>query len=180
MNDSVHRRRRRGSNLIEFTLAGIPLIFVLVSIIEIARVMWAFHTVAYGVKEGVRFAQVHGINCVSVATPNNCPTTIAQVTRVIRDAAVGLDPAQTSLTFTPGTTDSTPTKCSMGGAGAGDCPQLTGTWPPNDSTGAFNAVGKPIRIDISTQVPNAISLVYPGTRFATFTFVASATDYIQF
>src|SRR5579871_5563504 len=95
-----NRLKRSGQSLIEFTLVGIPLIFVLISVFEISRGMWIYHTLAYSVKNGVRYASVHGINCVGSATnsklqnPNNCtvnmgpadvPGTIAYV---IRQSAV--------------------------------------------------------------------------------------------
>ncbi len=80
--------------------------------------MWIYHTLAYSVKSGVRFAAVHGINCIGKTTnaaldnPNNCPVnmgpgtapaagTLPSIAWVIREAAVGLDPnATTQLTFT--------------------------------------------------------------------------------
>lgn len=62
--------RRGGNAMIEFVLVGIPLIFVLISIFEMARGMWLYHTLAYSVKEGVRYTIVHGQNCATA--PNSC------------------------------------------------------------------------------------------------------------
>jgi hypothetical protein len=66
--------------MLEFVLIGIPVIFVLISIFEIARGMWTYHTMAYAVREGVRYASVHGKGC---ASPNTCQVTIGQITSVI-------------------------------------------------------------------------------------------------
>src|SRR3954452_2851315 len=61
----MNRRRTRqsGSAMVEFALIGIPVMFTLLITFELARAMWAYHTVAYAVKEGVRFAVVHGNDC---------------------------------------------------------------------------------------------------------------------
>jgi Flp pilus assembly protein TadG len=65
------RNRRRGSSTLEFTLVGIPIIFVLISTFEMARGMWNYHTIAYAVKEGTRFASVHGIDCSTAPNTEN-------------------------------------------------------------------------------------------------------------
>src|SRR5882762_5274489 len=64
----TRRDRCRGSNILEFTLVGIPLVFILISTFEMARGMWNYHVMAYAVKEGTRYASVHGNNCTDHAT----------------------------------------------------------------------------------------------------------------
>jgi len=83
---------RDGNAIIEFTLVGIPLIFVLLVTFEMARGMWTYATLAHAVREGTRYAVVHGKDCST--TPNQCPVTVADVAGVIRDAGVGLDPSE--------------------------------------------------------------------------------------
>lgn len=193
MNRSCkHRWKRRGQSLIEFTLVGIPVIFVLISVFEISRGMWIYHTMAYAVKNGVRYASVHGINCVpgSIETPvtdnpNNCtvnmgpPETAGTVLYVIRQAAGGLGTASTTVTFTDA--GGTTTNCTLAN---GSC-STGGIWPPNDATGAnnLNSVGKPIRIDIRTPFISALAMLWPTSgqvKFASGTLGASSQDYIQF
>jgi hypothetical protein len=174
--------RRRGSSMVEFTLVGIPVMFVLISIFEISRGMWMYHTMAYAVKQGVRMAIVHGINCHNTSfNPNNCSTNIAAITAVIQQAAVGVDATKTTLTFT---TTGGSTTCKMGGSGSTDCPQLTNEWPPYDDAGTQDGVGKPIRIDINTPFNSAIAMLFPGSAgqvFGSFgNLGASSTDYIQY
>jgi hypothetical protein len=188
---AVTRRKQRGQAMIEFTLVGIPILFILVSIFEISRGMWMYHTMAYAVKDGVRFASVHGINCYKTAgsggsNPNDCKKTIADIAQLIRDAGVGLDPTTTTLTFFPGDGGGVSTQCKMAGGGGTDCPQLkTNAWPPFDATGAtsFDAIGKPIRIDVNTPFHSAIALFWPGAKpvvFGTVNLGASSTDYVQY
>ena len=92
-------RERKGSAMLEFVLAGIPIIFVLISTFEISRGMWMYQTIAYAVREGVRYAAVHGKGCATA--PNACQVTIGQITSVIRAAGAGLPTSTTTVTFTP-------------------------------------------------------------------------------
>jgi Flp pilus assembly protein TadG len=40
----------KGSAIVEFTLVAIPLIFIQISIVEICRGMWDYHSLAQAVK----------------------------------------------------------------------------------------------------------------------------------
>src|SRR5215467_11012301 len=86
-------RNRRGNAILEFTLVGIPLIFVLISVVEVARGMWVYHSLAYAVKEGVRYTIVNGQNSAN-------PATYQSVCNRVVDAGPGLLANQLSLTFT--------------------------------------------------------------------------------
>src|SRR4051794_10732915 len=114
MNKTRRRSNCLGQTLVEFTFVGIPMIFVLISVFEISRGMWLYHTLAYSVKVGVRYASVHGINCVNnVSNPNSCTVnlgpsdTVGTIANVIRQAAVGLDPKKTTLVFNASGTTTT-------------------------------------------------------------------------
>jgi Flp pilus assembly protein TadG len=177
------RRRERGATTIEMTFVGIPLILTLVSIFEISRGMWIYSTLAYAVKDGVRYASVHGVNCVNnpPGVTNSCEIHISDVATTIQNAGVGLDPATTTLTFTPAVSG---TPCTLGPAStSGTCLSLTSTvWPP--TTGNENNVGQPIQINIVTPFHSALAMFWPGsTKPVTFTLVnlgASSTNNIQF
>ena len=75
--------------MIEFTLVGIPMIFLLISIFEISRAMWNYHTLAFAIREATRYAAVHGSGC-STDPHNSCQATVAQVAQRIQDAGIGL------------------------------------------------------------------------------------------
>ena len=62
-----------------------------------SRAVWAYHTLAYAVKEGARYAIVHGNDCAVV--PNNCTGTKALVAQRIRNAGIGLIPADLQVAF---------------------------------------------------------------------------------
>jgi Flp pilus assembly protein TadG len=60
---------RKGSTALEFALVGIPLLFILFSLFEAARGMWTYQMMAYAVREGTRYAAMHGKGW---ASPNTC------------------------------------------------------------------------------------------------------------
>jgi Flp pilus assembly protein TadG len=138
---------RGGTSLVEFTLVGIPMIFLLISTFEIARGMWTYHTLAYAVKEGTRYASVHGKTCE--VAPNTCQVTVAQVAQHTSDAAAGLLPANLTLTFT--STAGTIT-CTVA-----NCLSNTSNWPPDPA----NAQGSDIEIDGTYPFQWAIAMFWP-------------------
>ena len=177
--------RTFGQSMIEFTFVGIPLILVLISIFEISRGMWMYHTLAYSVKAGVRYASVHGFNCAKA--PNACTVNMGPSSMVASDCtktpalptvatviwctSVGLDPTATTLIFT----DSN---------GSTSC--LMNACPPTNfpSTGsAANLIGTPITIQIQTPFKSALAMFWPGSKPVSFSqtiFPASSTDTVKY
>jgi Flp pilus assembly protein TadG len=175
------KRGRRGQSMLEFTLVGIPIMFVLISIFEISRGMWVYHTLSYAVKEGVRYAIVHGTNC-GPPSNNTCQTSIATIAQKIQDAGVGLDTgdSKTLLTFIDG--GGAQTTCFLGGA-TNPCSGQGTTWPPAGGSPAANQVGEVIEIDIVTPFKSAIAMFWPGAQtvsFGTANLWASSSDRILF
>jgi Flp pilus assembly protein TadG len=169
------RRRSRGNSLLEFTLVGIPLIFVLISTFQMSFAMWLYHSLAFAAEQGTRYAAVHGINCSQ--NGNTCGVMVSDVAGVISTAARGLDPNQMIVTLTPST----------GSATTGTLADLmSGTytstsWPP--SSGA-NAVGQPVKISLLYPFNSGISMVWAGTTpvraHGRLYLPASSTDLIRF
>jgi Flp pilus assembly protein TadG len=181
----MKRNRQRGQSLVEFTFVGIPLMFVLISIFEVSRGMWMYQTLAYSVREGVRFASVRGIDCVPTATNlNNCQAAIKDIAGVIQFYGVGLDLATTQATFTVCSADdcSTPSDgtsvvCMLGTT----CASNNTYWPPNDNTS--NRVGVTIRIDLVTPFKSGLAMLWPGAGKVSFALVnlpAGASETIKF
>lgn len=174
------KRARRGATTVEMTLVGIPLIFTLISIFEISRGMWMYHTMAYAVKVGVRFASVHGLDCVNnpPSVLNDCSQSMAQIAAVIQNAGVGLPLSTTMLTFCApaGTTE---TLCTGGTTCALNACSSSGYWPPKN----LNGIGATIEIDMTLPFSSGIAMFWPGSRhvnFATTQFIASSSDQIYF
>ena len=165
------RRNRRGSTILEFVLVGIPLIFIIISIVEVSRGMWTYQTLAYAVREGTRYAAMHGKDC---ASPNTCQVTIGQITSVIESAGVGLDPNAVTLTFTPASgTASTDTMANQAASST--------TWPPSTA----NADGQTVKISAVYPFRTFLAVFWVGDGHAvsdsgTFYLPASSTELIQF
>ncbi|MFB3826745.1 MAG: TadE/TadG family type IV pilus assembly protein [Bryobacteraceae bacterium] len=163
-------RRRKGSTVVEFTLVGVPLMFVLLGTFEMARGIWTYHTFSYAVKEGTRLAVVHGANCY--VAPNNCPLTVGQIADRIRRSAVGLDQNETTLTFTSQNGGSI--TCLMP-----NCLRNTTTWPPANS----NNPGLDVQISGLYPFQTMVAMFWPGAgqmRAGTFQMPASSRERIQF
>lgn len=168
----AHRtQREKGSTVVEFTLVGIPLIFLLISTFEIARGMWIYHTIAHAVKEGTRLAVVHGSDCST--SPNDCDITVGDVARRIRRSALGLDPALMTVRFTPAS--GTALTCKLS-----ECLNNTTMWPP---AGA-NQPGKDVQINVSYPFQSVAAMLWPGagpvSLIGTYNMPAASRENIQF
>jgi Flp pilus assembly protein TadG len=163
--------RQRGSSILEFTLVGIAMIFIIISFFEMARGMWTYQTLAYAVREGARYATVHGKDC---ASPNTCQVTIGQITGIIKSAGPGLDPNATTVTFTP----------ASGSATSDTMTNLltsTTTWPPS----AANAIGQNVQIAVSYPFRTVLAIFWVGDGHPindsqVFHLSASSTEPIQY
>ncbi len=157
--------------MLEFTLVGIGIIFVFISFFEIARGMWTYQALAYAVREGTRYATVHGKNC---DTPNTCRVTIGQITTVIKTAGPGLDPDQTTVTFTP----------ASGTATSGTMTSLltnSTAWPPSTAY----TPGQNVQISMVYPFRTILAMFWVGAGrplddSQVFHLSASSTEAIQF
>ena len=142
----------RGNSMLEFVFVGIPLMFVLISVVEMARGMWIYHTLAYAVKEGTRYAIVHGQNSPT-------PASYQSVCAAIVNAGPGLMANQLSLTFTS-------LSGSVGPYMADSCPATQ--WPPGGGSTFDNQPGQVISIAADYPFLSAISMFWPGTKGVNF------------
>jgi len=162
---------RRGATILEFTLIGIALVFVFISFFEMARGMWTYQTLAYAVREGTRYAVMHGKDCVS---PNTCQVTVGQIVGVIQSAGVGLDPNNTTVTLTP----------ASGSATSDTITNLltnTTTWPPTSSY----TPGQQVTISAVYPFRTILAMFWVGaggplTDSQTFNLGATSTEGIEY
>ncbi|MCU1329484.1 MAG: hypothetical protein JWN34_4854 [Bryobacterales bacterium] len=165
------KSRRSGEALVEFTLVGIPLIFILISTAEMARGMWNYQTLAYAIRSGARYATAHGQGCS--AGTNSCGIRVSDVARSVAAAAVGLPPASFNIVLT---SDSGATVTC---APVSSCFGNTATWPPAGD----NTPGKDVRISGTYYFSAALGMLWPGAgaaSFSTFTLPAWTRQQIQF
>jgi Flp pilus assembly protein TadG len=175
----MSRTNRRGSAMLEFMLVGIPMMFVLISIFEIARGMWIYETLSHAVREGTRFAIVHGNTCA--LTPNSCVTTVGGIATRMRDAGVGLLPENLTVTITSTSRSAGPATLATLLTDTTPFPSLAvGATPPDPG----GETGLPVTITASYPFESAIVMFWPGaTGSASFTSInlpATSRANIQF
>jgi len=170
----MRRRWCRGSEPLEMTLVGIPLIFLLITTFEMARGMWLYHTMAYSIREGTRYSVVHGLNCS--LSPNSCTVTISNIATVIQNQDGGLSSGSLSLTFTDNS--GTTTTCTLANCIAN---YTSAAWPNSTN----NSPGMKIKIEGTYPFTGVIAMFWPGATHAlggyqSINLYASSKESIQF
>ncbi len=155
----------------------VPLVFMMFSIFDLARGMWIYQTLAHAIKEGARYASLHGNGCVSTGNPtwpaNNCPVTVAQIAQQIQNSGVGLDQVDLTLRFATSTGRTIPasgmsTLQTMLG-------QTSTCFPAGASCGNTDpggATGESVTITANYPFRSFITMFWPGSQGITFgTFI---------
>lgn len=117
------RRGVRGSQMIEFLLVGIPVLFVLLAIVQVSLGMFTYNTLASAVDVGARYASIH-------------TGTVGTVTQQIVNNAPGLIPANLTLTFkgtTGGTSTTAGTLTTVAACAASACLGSAVAFPPGNA-----------------------------------------------
>jgi Flp pilus assembly protein TadG len=161
-------RVRKGSSAVEFTLAAIPMLFVQISLVEICRGMWDYHSLAEAVKVTSRAVATRGADCAGLG----CSMTVGQVAQLVANYAVGMPPSALNVTLTSnaGNVSCTPLSSCLGNSAV---------WPPSGG----NSVGSDIVISGSYAFTSALSMFVPGTggmRFSAVTFTAQSRQTLLF
>src|SRR5450432_1187088 len=154
------RGKWRGNVTLEFTLVGIPVIFIMLSIIEMARGMWVYHTLAYAIKEGTRYAVGRGQNNTLA---NH--STYQGVCNTIIQAGAGLLKEELLITFHSATVPDTTVT-------AANC--STDQWPPGAILAKIDdQPGQTISITGYYPFVSMIAMFWPGSgqvvQFKNFT-----------
>ncbi len=151
---------------------GIPLIFSLISIVEISRGMWIYMSQAYAVNVAVRYVIVRGFDCTS--NGNSCAATVGQIANQLATAGTGLVPANWNVTLQ-----------SASGANNITCNPLSNcltddtTWPPVPD----NSVGSTVAISATYPFTSALSMFFPGSKpvsFGTYNLPAYSKQLIEY
>ena len=143
------RKGSTGNALIEFTLVAIPLIFGIISIVEICRGMWDYHSLAQAVKVASRAAATRGAGCAGLG----CQMTVGQIATTISGYAVGMPASSLNVTLTSNAGKVTCNPLSS-------CKGSSTVWPPAGG----NAAGSDIVISASYQFTSALAMFAPGTH----------------
>ena len=161
---------RKGNAAIEFVMTGIPLIFMIISLVELSRGMWIYDTLVYAVESTTRDMAVRGYDCVTYVS--GCGQTIGAYSQLFNKWAVGLDPGQLNVTFKSETqtVDCNPLNTCYSSATA---------WPPSGD----NSRNSDIWVTATMPFNSAISMFVFGSQpvaFGQFTLSAKSHQQILF
>jgi Flp pilus assembly protein TadG len=159
------RRSRHGSTLVEFTLLGIPVIFLFTSVMTCSVDMWQFFTLSYAVKQTARYAALHGISCTQ--NSNTCQVTRATIATFFQNQSIALSAAGTTLILNDGSGAIT---CNPVTA----CPSSTSNFPSS----GHNGLGGQITVTAKYSLTNPIFMFWPGTSgsIVSNSFLVGATS----
>ena len=166
-------KHQAGASHIEFVLAGIPAIFLLMSLFWMGFAMWNYHTVAAAVRDTARYVAVHGRGC-TVGT-NSCSATVGGIAHRMAYSAIGLTPDRISATLT--TQSGQTVTCNP----LNNCFGNTSVWPPSSNND--NAPQKNFKISANYSFPSPAAMLWPGTTPSSvsgFTLGAISTQMIIF
>jgi len=96
------RRGERGQALIEFALILPVTLMLFVGVFDVARIVFTSTTLSHAVREGTRYAAVHGAASSAPTGPGaasyTAPSTDTTITAVVQAAAIGVSaPAVTAV-----------------------------------------------------------------------------------
>jgi Flp pilus assembly protein TadG len=146
----IMKNRRRGSAIVEFTLTGIPLLFIWISCVQMALGMWNYASLQNAVKQTGNYIAVHGADCSK--NGNSCTVNVSNVISTFETYAIGIAPASVSVTLT--SASGTTVTCSP----VTSCSTNSTTWPPT----ADASVGSDIKVRADYTFRTALSMVAPG------------------
>jgi hypothetical protein len=161
---------RRGSALIEFTLVGIPIIFLTISVFSISIDMWEFHELPHAVEMTARYASTHGQGCTQ--SGNTCGITVGGLVTYFEGQNISLLPSLVNVTFTDG-------------GGSIPCAPLTGcasssvTFPRT----SYNAPGQDVTVSATYTLRNPVAIFWPSNAqgvWQAFTVGATSRQRILF
>jgi len=169
----MRKKQQRGVALVEFSLAGIGTIFLLICTFHLSMGMWNYHTLAYAVHGTTRFLSVKGVNCTKPG--NSCSVTVGTIANKVKELAIGIPDDQVIVTLT--TDNLTATTCNP----LNTCYTDSTVWPP--ATSSQNAVGKKVSVAAIYHFQSPLLFFWPGAgaqKFGQVWFPATSTQTILF
>jgi Flp pilus assembly protein TadG len=145
---SPRNRRRSGQSLVEFTLMGIPMVFVTISVVYMSIGMWQFYSLAYASDMTARYVSVHGATCAQ--NGNTCTITVGNVATFFASQAMSLDTSKVIVKLTDG---SGTTTCSP----LNGCTSTSTQFP----SASYNSVGSDITITATYGVKSPLAMFWP-------------------
>jgi hypothetical protein len=159
--------------MVEFCLAGIASVTMLISTVSLCFAMWNYHTLAFAIHEATRYAAVRGKGCTYPG--NTCSVTVDNIAHKIATNAIGVPPGSVNVTLT--TDSGAATSCNP----LNSCYGNATVWPPGSNSD--NRIGKNITISAKYHVQTPLVFFWPGAGsqgFRAIWFPASSTQKVLF
>ena len=163
----MRKKFQRGTTAVEMAIVFLPLMLTILSTLELGRAAWTYHMLHSALKSGLRYAVVHGEDCIQVAA--SCQASISNLATIIRRSSVGLDGDRLQLTFTAGGNSTTCSSLPL-------CMANGDQWPP----AAANTPGQMVSITGVYQFRSVLSGFWPGQNNGNITYVGKAAESILF
>lgn len=170
---NTRRQRQRGAAMVEFVLAGIASVFLMICTVALSYGMWNYHSLAFAVHEATRYTAVKGKGCTNPG--NSCSVSVGTIARKIATLAIGVPATSMNVTLT--TDSGAQTTCNP----LTSCFTDATIWPPASNTD--NRINKRITIRATYAYQSPLLFFWPGAgtaRFAAFNFPAASTQTIIF
>ena len=159
----IKQKRRKGNALIEFTLLGIPLLFITISIVGASIDMWEFHNLAYASDATARYITMHGATCSQ--NGNTCSITVGNIASFFKAQSIALDGTQVIMKLTDG---SGTTTCNP----VNSCTSSATVFP----TAVYSGVGSDIFVRATYTLRNPIAMFWPPDVDTPSVFTVGATS----
>ncbi|HTA42416.1 MAG TPA: hypothetical protein VK789_08215 [Bryobacteraceae bacterium] len=138
---------RSGSALIEFSILGIPMMFITISAISVSVDMWQFQSLSYATEVTARYISMHGATCGQ--NGNSCTITIGNAATYFESQAIALNSGSVNVSFTDG---SGATACDP----VSSCVSTATQFPSS----GHNSVGSNITVSATYTVKNPIAMFW--------------------
>lgn len=153
-----------GNALIEFTLLGIPVIFITISIVAVSIDMWEFQSLEYATETTARYISMHGASCAQ--NGNTCTITVANIASYFTQQELPLDTSILSVTLTDAS--GTPVSCSP----LNTCTSSSTQFP----SAGHNSVGSDVKVVATYVLKDPIAIFWPPDADGSHDFTVGATS----
>ena len=136
------REAQRGATIVEFTLAFMLFLLVVLGLMELGRATWTYATITHATRQAGRYCVVHGsINTAS----------LSEIRVVVEKHTIGLESSELQLEtiWNPGTAAETTNPADVE---RGDTAQVIVTYPFRLVTGGLIVDASTIRMGSETRV----------------------------
>ena len=169
------RKRERGVAIVEFAIAGVASVSMMICLVQLGIAMWNYHCLAYAVHETNRYVSMHGRSCLTGG--NGCGIYVSDVVSKFESYAPNLQPSNINVTLTSGS-GNTVINCNPITTCAGS---NSTQWPATSHQD--NWVGVNVTLSASTTLQSMIVALWygwSGQRISTITLRSTSQIPILF